>query len=201
MKSKRNWDAFALLLIDVQQDFWKEEMSTQLAQYETCVGQLLANCRSEGIDIMHLRAQFSADKSDWMLRYRFGDTIPCIEGTPGAEVLDSATNSGDEPVLFKQTFDGFANPALETWLAANDKRFLLVAGLVTSVCVLLTSATAAQRGYLVAVVEDCCADQPAAHEHTLERYPFVFDRVTSNELVGRHAEWVALLQRATTATP
>ncbi len=96
-------------------------------------------------------------------------------------------------MIVKQTFDGFLNDELQAWLQANGKRYVLVAGLVTSVCVLLTAASAAQRGYLVSVVEDCCADNPEAHVHTLERYPFVFDVTSIDDIVASRDEWLEKL--------
>ena len=190
-----DWNPFALLIIDVQRDFWTDEMAAAFPAFEDNVNRLLSFCRAHGIDIVHLRARFEADASDWMIRYHFLDRIPCIDGTPGVELLDCATSLDGEKVIVKQTFDGFLNPALEAYLHANGKRFLLVAGLVTSVCVLLTAAAAAQRGYLVGVVEDCCADKPEAHEHTLGRYPFVFDRTRSDRLTEDRGKWLAQLDR------
>jgi nicotinamidase-related amidase len=191
--SGRDWSPFALLLIDVQKDFWSEKMTATFPDFENNVSGLLATCRSEGMDVVHLRARFKPDKSDWMVKYLFRDGIPCVEGTPGESVFPCASEVPAEPVFYKQTFDGFLNPDLHNHLQVNGKRFLLVAGLVTSVCVLLTSAAAAQRGYLVAVVEDCCADQPEAHRHTLSRYPFVFDRVNATEIVSSLEQWQSLL--------
>ena len=95
----------------------------------------------------------------------------------------------------KQTFDGFHNPALQDYLQANDKKFVLVAGLVTSVCVLLTAASAAQRGYLVGLVEDCCADTIDAHQNTLDGYPFVFCRTQSDRLATDRKQWLLDLQK------
>ena len=191
----RDWSPFALLLIDVQRDFWTDEMAVAFPDFETNVSRLLELCRREGIDVVHLRAKFNKDKSDWMVRYLFQDVIPCISGTPGARRFSFAAEAGDEPVIIKQTFDGFLNPALSEHLEAAGKRYLLVAGLVTSVCVLLTAAAAAQRGYLVSVIEDCCADKPEAHVHTLERYPFVFDPVTTDVIADRHERWTGQIAR------
>jgi nicotinamidase-related amidase len=185
-----NWDSFALLLIDVQKDFWKDEMSQTFADYEKNVRRLLHVCRHEGIDVVHLRARFQKDESDWMVKYKFLDRIPCIEGTPGVEIFPVAGEQPGEFVIFKQTFDGFHKPALQAYLEKNQKRFVLIAGLVTSVCVLLTAATAAQRGYLVGVVEDCCADSPEAHEHVIQSYPFIFDRVSVNQITSCHDMWL-----------
>ena len=62
-------------------------------------------------------------------------------------------------------------------------------------CVLLTAAAAAQRGYLVSVIEDCCADKPEAHVHTLERYPFVFDVISSEDILASRATWLDQLSK------
>jgi hypothetical protein len=60
--------------------------------------------------------------------------------------------------------------------------------------VFLTTASAAQLGFLAAMVEDCCADEPFIHEHTLERYQFIFDRTTTETICRDHAKWLAALE-------
>jgi nicotinamidase-related amidase len=190
-----NWGDFALLLVDVQKDFWTEEMVGAFPGFEKRVAELLALCRREKIDVVHLRASFRDDKADWMVRYHFLDRIPCIEGTPGVELLNCAMEQPGEMVITKNTFDGFQKPQLQEYLEKNNKRFLLIAGLVTSVCVLLTAASAAQKGYLVGLVEDCCADKPEAHVHTLSRYPFIFQRTTVAQITGNREQWLADLEK------
>ncbi len=159
------------------------------------VTRLLALCRKEGIEVIHVRALFRPDMSDWMLRYKLRGRIPCVQGTPGAEPLPFALEEPGEAVVIKQAFDAFYNPQLLLYLRQKEKRFLLVAGLVTSTCVLFTATSAAQSGFLAAVVDDCCADEPSAHAQTLERYQFIFDRTTVDQLPDRYAEWVAALGR------
>ena len=193
VKEGEKWDPFVLLLIDVQRDFWTDEMAKAFPDYEEHVAGLLDFCRHQKIDIVHLRAEFRRDKSDWMAKYRFLEQIPCIEGTKGAEVFPFAKEAPGEKVLIKKTFDGFHNPELQSYLQENNKQFVLAAGLVTSVCVLLTAANAAQRGYLVGLVEDCCADEPDSHQHTLEKYPFIFFRTTADQIASSRERWVAAL--------
>lgn len=188
-----SWDPFALLLIDVQRDFWTDEMTSAFPEFHDNVERLLATCREERIDVTHLRARFRQDRSDWMVKYLPTGRIPCIEGTPGEAIFPSAREAAGETVVYKNTFDGFLAAGLEDHLQASGRRFLLLAGLVTSVCVLLTAAAAAQQGYLVAVVEDCCADLPSAHAHTLERYPFVFTRTSSRRITADRRAWLAEL--------
>jgi nicotinamidase-related amidase len=109
-------------------------------------------------------------------------------------VLPFALESPGEMVIVKQTFDGFHSQRLGGFLKQKGKRFVLAAGLVTSVCVLLTVVSAAQKGFLTAVVEDCCADQPLKHEQTLETYQFIFERTRLDLIPGRYPEWVAALE-------
>jgi len=150
---------------------------------------VLDTCRSQGLEVVHLRASFQLDMSDWMLRYLLRGRIPCVAGTEGVAPLPVANEEPGERVILKQTFDGFHNPELRQYLHESRKRFLLVAGLVTSTCVLFTASSATQLGFLCAVVEDCCADEPVAHQQTLDRYRLIFDRVHSDRLADLHSDW------------
>ena len=189
-----DWSSFALLLIDVQQDFWPKAVADAFPDLPERVERLLAICRAGGISVIHLRAAFAKDQSDWMAKYRLLGTVPCIRGTAGAEVLRCADALPGEPVIEKQVFDGFQTEALLPLLQRQGKRFLLLAGIETSVCVLFTAASGAQLGFLTAVVEDCCADRPDKHRHALEDYPFIFERVTVANMTGQHARWTAMLE-------
>jgi nicotinamidase-related amidase len=192
---ERDWSQFALLLIDVQGDFWSEKMAQHFPDFPTKVAQLLAFCRAKGLGIVHLRAEFMPDMSDWMARYRLQGRIPCVQGTPGVEVLPFALHEPGETVITKRTFDGFHNPELLSYLRQKGKRFVLTAGLVTSVCVLFTTVSAAQSGLLAAVVEDCCADYPDRHKQTLETYQFIFGRTRVDLLPEQYPEWLADLRK------
>lgn len=188
-----DWSAFALLVIDVQQDFWSNEVAQAFPDFPGKMARLLARCRDLGIEIIHLRAGFAPDQSDWMAKYRLLGKVPCIRGTSGAAVLPCAAALPSEVVIEKQSFDGFQTAALLPLLQQRGKRFLLAAGIETSVCVLFTTATAAQLGFLTAVVEDCCADQTAKHQQTLDGYPFIFERVTVDAIADNYARWSAML--------
>ena len=70
------------------------------------------------------------------------------------EGLSVAKEPPGEIVMEKQTQDGCLDPKLLDYLHSQGKRFLFTAGLVTSVCVLFTTASASQRGFLVRVISD-----------------------------------------------
>lgn len=189
-----DWSAFALLVIDVQRDFWTAPRRALHPEFPANLANLLAFARAEGLRVIHLRAAFAADGSDWMPRHRLQGEVPCVRGTAGIEALDCAREAPGEPVLEKQTFNGFSHRQLEPLLHESGARFVLIAGLVTSVCVLTTAIGAAERGRLVAVVEDCCADN-RANETTLKEYPFALERVNHTELAARHSGWLDQLAR------
>jgi len=193
-KAQRDWGQFALLLIDLQKDFWSERVAQSFPHLPTNIARLLTFCRTKGLEIVHLRASFEPDMSDWMPVYKLRGHIPCVRGTTGVETLPFALDKPGEVVIIKQTFDGFHNSDLLPYLQRKGKRFVLTAGLVTSVCVLLTTASAAQKGFLTAVIEDCCADRPEAHEQTLDTYQFIFQRTTLDLIPERHSEWLAALK-------
>jgi nicotinamidase-related amidase len=91
--------------------------------------------------------------------------------------------------------DAFLATGLDELLRSTGKRFVLVAGLVTSTCVLLTAATATQLGYLVALVEDCCADRQPLHDRVLNTYRFMFGTTRSDRLCQDRPEWEGQLRR------
>jgi nicotinamidase-related amidase len=189
------WDEYALLVIDAQRDFWADSVASEAPGFPGAVTSLLGVCREAGIEVVHIRAEFQPDRSDWMTRYLLRGNIPCVAGSPGAEPLGFAAALPGELVLSKQTFDAFLSTDLDALLRARGKRFLLVAGLVTSTCVLFTAASATQLGYLVAVVSDCCADRAGVHEQTLAAYPFVFSTTDSTSLLDDRADWDRQLAR------
>jgi len=193
---QRDWSHFALLLVDVQQSFWPRRGRPDFPDFPANVARLLALCRIEGLEVIHVRSKFKPDKSDWMLMYRLRVPVsdhPCVAGQEGEEPLSFAASEPGELVVFKQTFDALHTPNLVSYLRENGKRVLLVAGLVTSVCVLFTAASAAQLGFLAAVVEDCCADRLEKHERTLDEYQFIFDRTTTDAICEQHSNWLAAL--------
>ena len=168
----------ALLLVDVQRDFLSSSLAELGAGYPERVARLLDLARTAGLLVVHVHSFFAPDQSDWMRRYRARGRIPCVRGTEGAEVVLEALPVEGEQVVEKQAFDGFLRTDLHARLRSAGVEVVLVAGLVTSTCVLFTATSAMQLGYQVAVVEDATADQPSVHDRVLAQYPFVFDRVT-----------------------
>lgn len=184
----------ALILIDVQRDFWQPlKEHPEFANFPRNVGALLSEARARGLTVVHVQSSFKPDRSDWMPFYRLqgrGD-VPCIAGTKGASSEDFAAPMPGEHVIKKQTFDGFVNTNLAQILETRDVKAALVAGLETSVCVLFTATSAYLRRIVPLVVVDACADEPSRHEATLHMYgDLCFKTVTTRQV---QSEWTSVV--------
>lgn len=188
------WRRYAVVLIDLQQDFWSDEVASNAPELPARIADLLEFARGDGLTVVHVRARFDPDGSDWMARYRLRGRIPCVDGTAGVETLPFAHEAAGEPLVVKHSFDGFLNTELHELLTERGVRGLLIGGLVTSTCVLFTATTATQLGYLVSVMTDCCSDFGDAHSSTLAAYPYVFDTMLSTEITDRRERWDAQLE-------
>ena len=182
MKSEQ----IALVLIDIQKDFWEPIFGDQSFElFPENIAKLLSISREKGFHIIHVRSVFQPDRSDWMLFYRpkGRGQIPCIAGTEGTEFTEFAEPMGGEKILEKQTFDSFIDTELDEHLQSRGIKTVLIAGLETSVCVLFTANSAYQRKYLPLVVSDACADTWERHENALEMYgDLSFKTITTSQL-------------------
>ncbi|MBI5879261.1 MAG: cysteine hydrolase [Chloroflexi bacterium] len=178
----------ALIVIDIQKDFWQPlAHEPGLTVFPENVHALLATARRHGLLVVHTQAIFQPDRSDWMLFYRpeGRGQVPCIAGTPGVAFEPFAAPLPGEPVIQKQTFDGFAGTGLADLLAQHGIRAALIAGLETSVCVLFTATSAYLRRIVPLVVRDACGDSADRHAVTLQMYDRLsFQTVTTDDVVN-----------------
>ena len=84
----------------------------------------------------------------------------------------------------KPTFDGFLGTDLHEYLQSRGIKRLLLAGLLTSVCVQATACSAFVRGYRLELVEDCCGDRSMErHQAALLLYGnYMYKVVSSNDV-------------------
>ena len=142
------WKEYVVLLVDLQRAFFREGNQAAFPEFPANIQRLLATCRAEGIDLVHVRSRFRRDKSDWMPKFRQRQGIPCIEGSEGEEALPFAAEREGEYVLYKQTFDAFLLPDTPALLRETQKEFVLVAGLVTRICVFHSTVSSSTRRLL-----------------------------------------------------
>jgi len=101
-------------------------------------------------------------------------------GTRGAATIPALAAFGDR-VLYvtgKQGFNAFSNTALDCVLRERGIRHVLLAGMVTSLCIDSTGRGAYERGYGVTILADCTSARTRAEQEFFCRNIFpLYSRV------------------------
>ncbi|WP_325436928.1 isochorismatase family cysteine hydrolase [Pseudomonas nitroreducens] len=125
---------------------------------------LLAAMREVGGEVLHtIIESLTADGRDRSLDHKLSD-MHLPKGSPDARVIDALAPRENEIVLPKTSSGVFNSTAIDYVLRNLNTRHLIICGVVTDQCVDMAVRDAADRGYLVTLVEDACAT------HTAERH-------------------------------
>ena len=137
-----------LLLIDIQRDYFPGGrhplVGTDAAA--DAAARLLGSFRVAHERIVHVQ-HVSQDP----------DAAFFAPGTPGVEIEPRVAPIGDEPVIVKAHPNAFLGTGLESLLRADEPDELVIAGMMTSMCVDATVRAASDLGFSVAVARDACA--------------------------------------------
>jgi nicotinamidase-related amidase len=155
----------ALLLIDIQNDYFPGgSMALEGADEAGAqAGKLLAAFRRAGQMVIHIQH----------LSLRPGSTF-FLPGTPGAEIHACVAPQADEPVIEKHYPNSFRETTLMATLKEKGVDELVIAGMMTHMCVDATVRAAFDFGLRCRVAHDACATRalvfngetiPAAHVH------------------------------------
>jgi len=87
-------------------------------------------------------------------------------GTPGADTIPELLAYGDRItyVTGKVGFNAFSNTTLDTGLRQRGIKDVLVAGMITSLCIDSTGRAAYERGYAVTILSDCTSARTPAEQ-------------------------------------
>lgn len=139
--------ARALLIIDIQNDYFPGG-AFPLVEPEAAAANaaaLLAAFREGGEPVVHLQHQSPPDEGF------------LVAGSPGGEIHASVAPADGEAVLQKAEPNGFLGTTLEDELRGRGVDELVVAGMMSSMCVDATVRAAADKGFAVQLVHDACA--------------------------------------------
>lgn len=190
----------ALLCIDMQyldaaeghglfSDYEKSPIPLEEMQYyfrrlrETVLPNVhnLQNCfRAHGLEVIHVRIQSltqdGRDRSKGHQRLE----LHAAPGSADACFLEEVAPVGDEIVINKTASGVFSSTNLHYVLRNMEISSLYVVGVYTNECVETTVRDACDLGYLVTLIDDCCATvTPVLQEATLrnlrDRYARVLD--------------------------
>ena len=185
----------ALLLIDMQPEWYsKSHIATLFPNLPETIPSLLKVCRrASNIEVIHIRARYTKSSdiingenwNKWIESFtKLNPDKPVeIDGSKTVEVF--AKEITGEKLILKPTFDAFNGTDLQKYLEDRSVDRILVAGLITSVCVQATACSAFTRGYKVDLIEDCCGDRSVdRHNAALMLYGnYMYRVLTVNDLI------------------
>jgi len=136
----------ALIVIDIQNDYFpggRMELEGSDAAAANAARAIKA-FRDRKLPVIHVRH----------LSTRPGATF-FLPGTKGADIHDAVKPRADETVIEKNFPNSFRNTSLQTVL--GDTKELVVAGMMTHMCVDASVRHAADLGYKITLLADACA--------------------------------------------
>jgi len=176
----------AVIVVDMQNDFGSKGGMFDKAGIDISIIQqviepissVLSAARKRGIKIIYLKMGFKQDLSDVggleyptrvkrLKRMHIGDTVIAPNGTISRILVHDNWNTDIIPklqpqpgdiIIYKNRFNGFYQTTLDSILRSLEKKYLIITGCTTSVCVESTVRDAAFRNYLPIVLEDCTAE-------------------------------------------
>lgn len=170
-------DHTALLLVDMQRawldpqfdphltepggEYFRSRVRTQVVPNQQ---RLLNGFRAAQQNVLHTVIEsLTADGRDRSLDHKLSNlNVP--KGSPQAQIIAELAPAENEIYLPKTSSGVFNSTNIDYVLRNLATRHLIIAGIVTDQCVDMAVRDAADRGYLVTLVEDACAT------HTAERH-------------------------------
>ncbi|MEN6439123.1 MAG: cysteine hydrolase family protein [Syntrophobacter sp.] len=138
----------ALLLIDIQNDYFPGGAMELSGSTEASLRarELLYHARREGMPVIHIRH----------LATRPGSTF-FVPGTEGSEIHEHVRPIPGETVIEKNYPNSFRQTPLGEILEQKGISELVIAGMMTHMCVDATTRAAFDYGYQCTLVHDACA--------------------------------------------
>lgn len=145
--------------------------------------------RAKGLPVVFVRVGFRNDYRDALSQSarlaKLKQAKACVLGTWGTEFLEQIAPRPDEMIYTKRAVNPFFNTGLLTWLRHHDVSTLVLSGIYTHMVVDSAARYADDAGFIVKVLEDCCASPDAdLHRIEIEKILPLFSQVmTSREFM------------------
>jgi biuret amidohydrolase len=177
----------ALVIIDMQGDFLDDGAPCFLPGGRSVLPKLLpllAECRTAGMPIVHVRTVWQADGVDRSL-FTTSDVLQqrgLRIGETGTEIIAELRPLPGEYVIDKTRYSGFFQTNLESLLRALKITYLIFTGVATNFCVRSTVQDACYRDFFSIVMTDCTTTfTTAAHLQSLNDIDLGFGMTASSE--------------------
>ena len=161
----------ALLLIGYQNDYFAEDgiLVGALEDVDGCrsmlkrTSELLDSLADTPISIISTPIQFTPDYSELVMPTGILEVIrdqgAFKENTKGCQTIPELINYGDRIIEIpgKRGLNAFSNTDLDQVTKERGIVDIVLAGVVTSICIDSTGRSAHERGYRVSILSDCTA--------------------------------------------
>ena len=118
-------------------------------------------------------------------------------GETGSETITELTNLGDRilEIPGKRGLNAFSNTGLDEALKARGVTDVVIAGVVTSICIDSTGRAAHEHGYRVSILKDCTAGRTSFEQdfYCENIFPLYADVIESEEILKSAVKSEALL--------
>jgi nicotinamidase-related amidase len=159
----------AIIVVDMVKDNLKPEypISAQIRSILPSIQRLLKEARDRGHRVIY--ACDSYREKDFIFQGRMKPHS--LEGTPGAEVMDELAPAPEDLMVHKRRFSAFFATGLDRMLRTHDVDTIVISGVTTQFCVLMTALDGVCHDFRVIVLEDCCTSHRLeTHRATVEIY-------------------------------
>jgi nicotinamidase-related amidase len=170
----------ALIVVDMQKGgFLPTEVSgiphmDGYAERIARVNELIGACRTSGVPIVFFQEAHRRDLVDFGRELDGVESVHCLEGDPGTEIVDELTPLPTDYRIVKRRYSCFFATDLEILLKGLGVDTLLLVGGLTDVCVHYTFVDAHQRDFHVRVLEDCVGGSSVpAHDAALNAMEYL----------------------------
>ncbi len=158
----------ALLIVDMINalDFpGNEELVRESSRLGRNVAALKRRCREAGIPVIYINDNQGKWRSDFAAVVRHCDR----EGIPGRGMVRQVLPDAEDYLVLKPKHSAFYATPLDTLLQYIGVEKLIIAGISSNSCILLTASDAYVRDYKLFIPSDCVAGQNAEeHRRSLE---------------------------------
>jgi len=161
----------AIIVVDMLKDNLKESSRNPFVQEGGAIipnlQRLLKESRKRGFPIVFACDSFLKD--DFIFKGRM--KVHSLRGTKGAEVVDDLKPGPTDICLPKRRFSAFFKTNLDQTLRVLDVDTIIVTGITTEVCVLMTVMDGLSHDFSVILLEDCSASRSKEfHQGCLNLY-------------------------------
>ncbi|HMK51066.1 MAG TPA: isochorismatase family cysteine hydrolase [Thermodesulfobacteriota bacterium] len=161
----------AIIVVDMLKDNFKESPRNPYFQEGRTVipnlQRLLGEGRKKRFPIIFACDSFLKD--DFIFKGRM--KVHSLRGTKGAEVIEDLKPEPTDIILSKRRFSAFFKTDLDQTLRTLGVDTIVVTGVTTEVCVLMTIMDGLSHDFSAILLEDCCASRSKEfHQACLHLY-------------------------------